>query len=37
VERAPAEVVAKEKQKLEEFANKKSVLLASLEKIRKLM
>jgi valyl-tRNA synthetase len=37
VERAPADVVAKEKKKLEDFANKKNVLLQSLEKIRRLI
>lgn len=37
VGRAPAQVVAKEKEKLEEFSNKKKVLLESLEKIRKMM
>jgi valyl-tRNA synthetase len=35
--RAPAAVVAKEREKLEDFANKKQVLLESLEKIRRLM
>jgi len=37
VGRAPAAVVAKERDKLEEFANKKQVLLENLEKIRRLM
>ncbi len=37
VGRAPAQVVAKEREKLEELSNKKQVLLESLEKIRKLM
>lgn len=37
VGRAPAQVVAKEREKLEEFTNKKQVLLESLEKIRRLM
>jgi valyl-tRNA synthetase len=37
VGRAPAPVVAKERDKLEELSNKKQVLLESLEKIRKLM
>ena len=37
VGRAPAPVVAKEREKLEELSNKKQVLLESLEKIRKLM
>ena len=36
-ERAPADVVSKEKKKLEDFANKKNVLMESLEKIRRLM
>ena len=36
VERAPADVVAKEREKLAEFANKKSLLGDSLEKIRRL-
>jgi len=36
VGRAPAQVVAKEREKLAEFARKKQVLLESLEKIRKL-
>jgi valyl-tRNA synthetase len=36
VERAPAEVVAKEREKLAEFAGKKQVLEESLEKIRRL-
>jgi valyl-tRNA synthetase len=36
VERAPAEVVAKEREKLAEFANKKRVLEESLVKIRRL-
>jgi len=36
VERAPADVVAKEREKLAEFANKKQVLAESLEKIRRL-
>uniref|UniRef100_A0A831UGL1 Valine--tRNA ligase n=1 Tax=Geobacter metallireducens TaxID=28232 RepID=A0A831UGL1_GEOME len=36
VERAPADVVAKEREKLAEFSQKKEVLLASLEKIRNL-
>jgi valyl-tRNA synthetase len=36
VERAPAEVVAKEREKLTEVSQKKEVLLASLDKIRKL-
>jgi valyl-tRNA synthetase len=36
VERAPADVVAKEREKLAEVTQKKDVLLASLEKIRKL-
>lgn len=36
VERAPAEVVAKEREKLEEIAQKKQVLAASLAKIRAL-
>jgi valyl-tRNA synthetase len=36
VERAPAEVVAKEREKLAEFANKKQVLEESLVKIGKL-
>jgi valyl-tRNA synthetase len=36
VERAPAEVVAKEQDKLTEFRNKKQVLEESLEKIRLL-
>ncbi|MDD2337014.1 MAG: valine--tRNA ligase, partial [Geobacteraceae bacterium] len=35
--RAPATVVAKERDKLEEFTNKKQVLLESLEKIRRLI
>ena len=35
--RAPAAVVAKEREKLEEFTNKKQVLLESLEKIRRLI
>ncbi len=36
VERAPADVVDKEREKLAEFSQKKDVLLASLDKIRKL-
>lgn len=36
VDRAPAEIVAKEKEKLAEVTTKKEVLEASLEKIRKL-
>jgi valyl-tRNA synthetase len=36
VERAPADVVAKEREKLAESIQKKEVLLASLEKIRRL-
>ena len=36
VERAPADVVAKEREKLAEFANKKQVLEESLVKIRRL-
>jgi len=36
VERAPADVVAREREKLAEFSQKKEVLLASLEKIRNL-
>ena len=36
VDRAPAEIVAKEKEKLAEVSAKKEVLEASLEKIRKL-
>jgi len=36
VERAPADVVAKEREKLEEFATKKSLLEESLVKIRRL-
>ena len=36
VERAPADVVAKEREKLVEFANKKQLLEESLEKIRRL-
>lgn len=36
VERAPADVVEKEREKLAEFANKKQVLEESLEKIRRL-
>ena len=36
VERAPADVVEKEREKLTEFANKKQVLEESLEKIRRL-
>ena len=36
VERAPADVVAKEREKLAELIQKKQLLLASLEKIRKL-
>ena len=36
VERAPADVVDKEREKLAEFSQKKEVLLASLDKIRKL-
>ena len=36
VERAPADVVVKEREKLAEFADKKRVLEESLEKIRKL-
>ncbi|GAB7026271.1 valine--tRNA ligase [Geotalea toluenoxydans] len=36
VDRAPAEVVAKEREKVAEFANKKQVLGESLEKIRRL-
>ncbi|MHC1698481.1 MAG: valine--tRNA ligase [Geobacteraceae bacterium] len=35
--RAPAAVVAKEREKLDEFTNKKQVLLESLEKIRRLI
>ena len=35
--RAPANVVAKEREKLEEFTNKKHVLLENLEKIRRLI
>ncbi|MRR07334.1 MAG: valine--tRNA ligase, partial [Deltaproteobacteria bacterium] len=35
--RAPANVVAKEQEKQEEFTNKKQVLLENLEKIRRLM
>lgn len=37
VGRAPAHVVAKEREKLEEFTAKKAVLLESLEKIRRLI
>jgi len=37
VGRAPAQVVTKEREKLEEFTHKKQVLLESLEKIRRLM
>lgn len=37
VGRAPAQVVAREREKLEEFSNKKKVLLESLQKIRKMM
>jgi valyl-tRNA synthetase len=37
VERAPADVVAKEREKLAEFAGKKQVLTESLEKIKRLM
>jgi valyl-tRNA synthetase len=36
VERAPADVVAKEREKLEEFANKKRLLEESMVKIRRL-
>jgi valyl-tRNA synthetase len=36
VERAPADVVAKEREKLTEFANKKRLLEESLMKIRRL-
>jgi valyl-tRNA synthetase len=36
VERAPADVVAKEREKLEEFSGKKAILEESLEKIRRL-
>ena len=36
VDRAPADVVAKEREKLAEFANKKLLLVDSLEKIRRL-
>jgi len=36
VDRAPAEIVAKEKEKLAEVTDKKAVLEASLEKIRRL-
>ena len=36
VERAPAELVAKEREKLAEFANKKQVLEESLVKMRRL-
>ena len=36
VERAPADVVAKEREKLAEFANKKRLLEESLVKIRRL-
>ncbi len=36
VDRAPADVVAKEREKLAEFANKKQLLVDSLEKIRRL-
>ncbi len=36
VERAPADVVTKEREKLAEFSQKKEVLLASLDKIRNL-
>jgi valyl-tRNA synthetase len=36
VERAPADVVAKEREKLEEFSGKKAILEESLEKIRHL-
>lgn len=36
VGRAPAKVVAGEKEKLEQFTKKRQVLLESLEKIRKL-
>jgi valyl-tRNA synthetase len=35
--RAPANVVAKEREKLDEFTNKKQVLLENLEKIRRLI
>jgi valyl-tRNA synthetase len=35
--RAPAAVVAKEREKLDEFTNKKQVLLENLEKIRRLI
>lgn len=35
--RAPAAVVAKEREKLDEFTNKKQVLLDNLEKIRRLI
>ncbi len=37
VGRAPAHVVAKEREKLEDYTAKKAVLLESLEKIRRLM
>jgi valyl-tRNA synthetase len=36
VDRAPAEIVAKERKKLAEVSGKKQVLEESLEKIRKL-
>ena len=36
VERAPADLVAKEREKLAEFANKKRLLEESLVKIRRL-
>jgi len=36
VERAPADVVAKEREKLAEFAAKRQILEESLDKIRKL-
>jgi valyl-tRNA synthetase len=36
VDRAPAEIVAKERQKLAEVVGKKQVLEESLDKIRKL-
>jgi valyl-tRNA synthetase len=36
VDRAPAEIVAKERQKLAEVTGKKLVLEESLDKIRKL-
>jgi len=35
--RAPAAVVAKEREKLDEFTHKKQVLLENLEKIRRLI